>query len=265
MRTIKFLATLIAVMAIGTLSVAQQKHEVNVTTGQKIVIENLLGKIIIKNHSGSNFVIEGNKMAELPEKAKGLKEIYGGGADNTGIGLNVKQSEKLIMVSGATKRSEDATYTFLVPGNVNLKIDYSSPFGYDDIEVNGFSGELEVSMLNEGIDLEKVTGPMTIHTINGNIDIDFKSLNQKSPSSITSINGEVNITIPSSTAVDLKLSTMHGEIYTDCDIEFESKSDNKESHLTMIGGHSKTNGKLNGGGVELTLSSINGSIYLRKK
>ena len=148
---------------------------------------------------------------------------------------------------------------------MSVKIDYYSPFGYDDLKVIGFSQELEVKTLNAGIELTEVTGPLTIHTINGNIKTDFKSLNQESPTSLTSINGDIDITVPSSTNADLKLGTMHGEIYTDCDIEFEKKDDKSESGWVMIGGHSNTDGKLNGGGVELTLNTINGSIYLRKK
>jgi DUF4097 and DUF4098 domain-containing protein YvlB len=131
--------------------------------------------------------------------------------------------------------------------------------------VQGFNGELEDEMLNAGITLENVSGPLTIHTINGDINVDFNKLTQESPSSITSINGEVEILLAGNTPADLNLSTMHGEIYTNCDIKFEKKSDSNEPDMVMIGGHSKSKGKLNGGGVELTLSSINGSIYLRKK
>jgi hypothetical protein len=106
---------------------------------------------------------------------------------------------------------------------------------------------------------------MTIHTINGDIKTEFNRLNQESPSSITSINGDLEILVPSATKADLKMGTMHGEIYTDCDIEFEKKEKENDSDWVMIGGHSNNKGKLNGGGVELTLNSINGSIYLRKK
>lgn len=249
-----------------TISFGQaQNHEVAVTSGQKVIIENLLGKIIIKDYSGSKLKIECTGFGEVSEKASGLKEIYSGGVDNTGIGLSIKESAKTIIVGGASKRSEDAKYTFFVPANVSVKIDYSSPFGYDDLEIIGFSRELEVKTLNAGIELTDVTGPLTIHTINGDIKSDFKSLNQDSPTSLSSINGDLDITVPSSAKAELKLGTMHGEIYTDCDIEFETKKNNNNSDWVMIGGNSNTDGKLNGGGVELTLNSINGSIYLRKK
>ncbi len=265
MKTLKKILFGIIILLLNFSLVSAQDYEVAVTSGQRIVIENLLGKIIIKDSPGTKLKIECTGFGKVSEKATGLKEIYSGGIDNTGIGLSIKESAKTIMIGGASKRSEDAKYTFFIPSNVSVKIDYYSPFGYDDLEVIGFSQELEVKTLNAGIELTDVTGPLTIHTINGDIKTDFKSLNQESPTSLTSINGDVDITVPASTNAELKLGTMHGEIYTDCDIEFGEKDDKSVSGWVMIGGHSNTDVKLNGGGVELTLNSINGSIYLRKK
>ena len=53
-----------------------QDYEVAVTSGQKIVIENLLGKIIIKDSPGTKLKIECTGFGEVSEKASGLKEIY---------------------------------------------------------------------------------------------------------------------------------------------------------------------------------------------
>lgn len=244
---------------------AQSEYKVAASSGQKIVVENLVGGIIVKNHSGSGLIIKTDKYGELPDKAKGLKEIYNGAVDNTGIGLSVKVSGKSILVNGASKRSEEATYTFMVPNGVNVNIDYSSPFGYETLKVDGFSGELEAKTLNEDISLKKVTGPISIHTINGDVDADFSSLNQNSPTSISTINGDLEINIPASAKASIDFGTIHGEIYSDCDIEFEKKSEEEHGDWKMIGGNSSSTGKINGGGVELSLSTINGSIYLRKK
>jgi len=266
MKTTKSILLTIALGAFLMMNAsAQKQHEVTVTSGQKIVVENLLGKILVKNHNGTSLIIKTDAYGELPEKAKGLKEIYSGSVDNTGMGIAVKSSGKSIFVSGASKRSEDASYTFLVPKGVNMSIDYSSPFGYETIEVEGFSGEFEAKTLNEDISLQNVTGPMSIHTINGDVTADFSSLSQTSPTAITTINGDLEINIPASTKTTIDFGTMHGEVYTDCDIEFEKKNDEKHGDMKMIGGNSNNTGKINGGGVELSLSTINGSIYLRKK
>jgi len=185
MKTTKSILLTLALAAFLMMNASAQKHhEFNVTGGQKIIVENLLGKILVKNHSGGSLIIKTDEYGELPEKAKGLKEIYSGSVDNTGIGIAVKSSGKSIFVNGASKRSEDATYTFLVPKGVNMSIDYSSPFGYETIEVEGFSGELEAKTLNEDISLKNVTGPMSIHTINGDVSADFSSLSQTSPTGL---------------------------------------------------------------------------------
>jgi len=264
MKTLAILTTAIVLFFTVNLF-AQSQYELNTTPGQKIEVENLLGKIIVENHSGNQLIIKVDKYGQLPDKAKGLKEIYNGATDNTGVGLAVKVSGKSIFVQGASKRAEEGTYTFLVPENVNMKIDYSSPFGYESVKVNSFSGEFEAKTLNEDIELNKVTGPINIHTINGNIVADFVSLSQKAPTALTSINGDVEVKVPASSKATIDFGTMHGEVYTDCDIEMEKKNNTKGDEWVMIGGQSNNTGKLNGGGVELKLSTINGSIYLRKK
>ena len=85
-------------------------------------------------------------------------------------------------------------------------------------------------------------------------------MSQQAPISISSVNGELDITIPSNTKADLVLSTFSGDIFTDMDIEFDKKS--KEG-LSIIGGN-KIKGTLNGGGVDILLNTINDNIYLRK-
>lgn len=240
-----------------------QKYEYDAASAKKIIIENLIGEIIIKGYSGSKISIEASNIEPVSDKASGLKEIYGGKVDNTGIGLSVTESEKVIYISGASKRSEDGSYTFNIPGKISLKIDYKSPFASEDILVDGYAGELEVSILNPGIELKNITGPVTINTINGDISAAFSKLSQNSPSSVTSINGDVEIQVPSDTPANLKFRTFDGEVYTDCDVEFNK--DKSSGDLYLIGGNSSSEGRLNGGGVELSLSSINGSIFLRKK
>ncbi len=78
------------------------------------------------------------------------------------------------------------------------------------------------------------------------------------------INGEIDLSIPTNSKVDLELNTLHGDIFTDLDIELE-KAKKEYNDLNFLGGSGDTKGKLNGGGVKLNVSSINGNIYLRKK
>lgn len=81
--------------------------------------------------------------------------------------------------------------------------------------------------------------------------------------SVKSINGEVDLTLPSAAKADFDLSSLQGDIFTDLDIAVDKKG--KEDGERFLGGMNNIKGKLNGGGVKVTVSSINGNLYLRKK
>lgn len=249
-----------------TISTLFGQESFKQATGQatQLIIQQLDGKINVVEYSGSDLVIESDRTVEIPEKAKGLKPIgVNGSTDNTGLGLNINQSGTTINVKGAIKQSSQAEYTFKVPKGLKCKIDYTSPFAHDDIEINGFSSELDISTLNSGINLEKVTGPLLINAINGKINIKFSTVNQDAPVSVTAINGEIDVELPSNTSANLNLSTIMGEIYTDFDISFDKKDE--ETGLTYIGGGRDIEGKINNGGIDILLKTINNNIYLRKK
>jgi hypothetical protein len=227
-------------------------------------IKGVYGEITIKGTTGNQLVIEVSNLDPPPEKAEGLKPLLSGGVDNSGIGLNVDKSGGVLKITSGSRESEDANYTFLVPGKVAVKVDLSDPWAYDDLLVEDFGGELEIEALNPDIELTNITGPVTLHAINGNLDLTFDNVNQESPTSISAINGDINFIIPGSTSASFSLSTIHGEIYTDLDINVEQDEDEDED-LHYVGGHRDVNGTLNGGGVEINLNAINGNIYIRKK
>jgi len=264
----KTLGKILIVTILGilmTVAVNAQKFETDAGNLKSLSIKGLYGEIIIKGTTGNQIVVEVSDLDPPPEKAEGLKPLLSGGVDNTGIGLNVDQSGGVLRIGSGSKESEDAEYTFLVPDNVAVKIDLSDPWAYDDLLVEDFGGELEVSALNPDIKLNNINGPVTLHAINGDIDITFDKVNQESPTSISAINGDINFIIPASTAVSFGLNTMHGEVYTDLDIKIEKDEEEEDEDFHYIGGHRDVNGTLNGGGVEVNLNAINGNIYIREK
>jgi len=72
------------------------------------------------------------------------------------------------------------------------------------------------------------------------------------------INGEIDVTLPAKSAVNLEMRNMQGSMYSDFDFPAEDKQ------MRKIGGGA-VNARLNGGGVNLKMTNINGNIYLRKK
>ncbi|MGW9684837.1 DUF4097 family beta strand repeat-containing protein [Flagellimonas sp. 2504JD1-5] len=210
--------------------------------------------ITVKTHSSNQLLIKGSRSSKVSEKAKGLKLVGEGGPDNTDVGFYVVQDGNTLLVKSLRKGEGAQIY---LPKNQNVSV-HSTWDG--DIEIDGFSGEVEAdAQLNGSVEITAVNGPVTANALNGEIKVEFGTVKQNSPISIYTTNGAVDVTLPSSTPADLTLGSTNGDIYTNFDIKREEKDG-----LKSISGK-KVRSAINGGGVDISLKSTNGNIYLRKQ
>jgi hypothetical protein len=236
---------------------AQKKHTTKFggTGEKKVVFELSKFDLIIETHASNEILIETDKKYKIPERAKGLKPLSNGAKDNTEMGLEVKKSGNTITVKKAGNKY--MKYKVKLPKDTHISV---KEYGWSngDIHVKGITSEVEIKGKSASMKLEDVTGPLVLNTTNGSIDIHYSTVS-KNPSAISSINGEIDITMDAATKANFKLSSYNGEIYTDLDIQTS-----EDGKMKTIGGH-KVKGKLNGGGTEISVRSINANIYLRKK
>jgi lia operon protein LiaG len=216
-----------------------------------------LNNVEIQSHSGKDVVITATGMRPVPKRAEGLRPVYNTMVDNTNMGLSVKEVDNTVEINGLTRRGS-ITYKVLVPVNATLQV-YSSDHEGPKINISNFSNEIEIDSRFGNIELEDITGPALIHNVHGRINVKFAKVNPKNPISITSVHGDVDVTLPAKTPANLELKSSHGEIYTDMDIAFNNSKEN----MRQISGN-RIEGKLNGGGVEIYLESTHSNIYLRK-
>lgn len=219
-------------------------------------IENLFTDLEIEGSTGSEIRIQADDYQGVPEKAAGLRSLSAMGPDNSGIGLNVSQSGNTVTVSGTHRNNTD--YRFMVPANMKLRINYGS-FRSDDILVHGMSNEVEIKSQIGDLKFVDVTGPIIATTLSADINVEFSSLNQASPSSITSVSGDIDITLPENSKGDFRLNTVSGDVYTDFDFEMVNKNRGNK----FWPGTNAT-ARLNGGGVEFSVKSVSGDIFIRK-
>ena len=223
----------------------------------KLLIHDLQPDVVIERHAGKDVLVTHDGYRPVPEKAKGLKSLTSAGTDNTGIGLEIKESNNTVEITEALK--QDGAYRVLVPDNMNIQILYHSPHS-GNLTLRNLSGEIEINGGYPDVRLEDVTGPAVINTTGGEVHARFTKVNQKSPISISSTGGDVDVTLPADTPATVRLNTIGGEIYSDMKLDME-----KKDGLERFGGREAVNGKLNGGGVQIDLRSVGGTIYLRTR
>lgn len=253
----KSLVTTITLMCLAMGLSHAQEYKVAKSTGRLEIKE--VNNVVIEGTTGNEIVFssrDGKK--EDDERAKGLRSISTGGLeDNTGLGLSVVDKGGVIEVQ-QLKKMDGPDITIKVPKGVVVSVVHTSPYG-SEIEFKNVESEIEVSTVHSGVVLNNVTGPMTIKTVHGDIETALGA-NIKSPVSIVSVHGHVDVALPVTMKASVKLSTVYGEIFVDPDfkIEMEKTQDN------LIRYTDKLTAKINGGGVEVTLSSTHNNVYLRK-
>lgn len=268
MKTRKQIWILLLTLGFAYSTAQAQEFKKAVGQAHKISISELLGSIRIEPSNSNELIIFADDIDPIPERADGLKPLYNSNVDNTGIGLEVKEIDGVLHVLGASPNSKDASYIFKIPANIKVKVDYHYPMANDDIFITDISNEIEVKTLTSDIQVTNVTGPLILSSTSGDVEVNYSNVNQDSPSSISSISGFVDVTLPSGTKAELHISTISGAAYSDIDLEFNSNKnddDRADGLKRAFTSGSNVRGKMNGGGVAIKLQSISGNVYLRKK
>lgn len=193
-----------------------------------------------------------NNRNNTPEKPEGLKSMGSFESDNTGYGVYLTKVGSVLSLKGLRDRtSEDLVVN--IPRDMDISLEI---IDNNDIYLEGFTSTVEAKVHNGGIYLKNVTGPIVAENKVGEISVVFGELNQSYPMSIVSMNGDIDISIPSGAKANVTVKVPRGDFMTDFDVN------RKEDFEGRVARSIQT--KINGGGVELMLHTLKGNIYLRK-
>ena len=232
----------------------------------------LSGGITVKGYAGKDVIVEAVTHAEDGEdeedsdsatKRKGLKRI-----PNSSTGLTIEEDDNTVFVSNSGRwGSRRIDLNIQVPVNCSMKL---STVNEGDIDVSGVKGELDINNTNGSVTLKDIAGSVVAHALNGNILVTMPSVNADKPMSFSSLNGEIDVTFPSTLKANLQIDDDQGEIYSDFDMQLEKSKPVVEESSKKKGGKFKVSmdkgmkGTVNGGGQEIQFKNYNGNIYIRK-
>jgi lia operon protein LiaG len=253
-RNYLFTIALVTIIA-GNATAQDYKIPVQNTKEGKLTLENFPGNLPVEGYSGTEIIITSDADVKPPERAKGLKPIYAQGTDNTGLAIAMEKNGNQVTLKCLLPIYKRINYKIKVPDNFSVKVERECGNG-GDLEVTGIKNEIEIKNCHN-VKLKNISGPLVVSTISGDIDVSFSELSKDKPVSLAAISGEIDITIPSKSGVDLEMKTITGNLYSDFDFSAPDKG------IKQVGG-SKITSKLNGGGSSLKITNISGNIFLRK-
>lgn len=257
------------------------------------------GDVSITGYAGKEVIIEAEtdgktlKPPEENEKAKGLKRIAG-----SGFNVTYDNDDNTIII---TRPAEGNTNLGLkVPHNMELKIggevfnafigtpssvqivqkrrqtvgmDFRGVFQYPgsvfegNVTISKMDGNIEVNIINGDIIIKEATGVVIANAVDGDIEVTFAGTPHNKPMAFSTVEGDVDVTLPKSITATIRANNVDGEVYTDFEMDVipGDISQTDTDKMVMFSMFSNTvTGKINGGGAEVQMTSVNGSIYIRK-
>ncbi|MEZ4903241.1 MAG: hypothetical protein R2822_16525 [Spirosomataceae bacterium] len=235
----------------------------------KLKIGIVTGSIKVVGYEGKEIIIDAvasdkkeQKNSYTNDRGNGMKKII----TNAGFEITAKENNNQVSI-GTDQVNREINFTIKVPKRFSLKL---STVNNGDIWVENVEGNHEISNVNGHINMKNISGSVVANTINQDINVNFTEVSSSTPMAFTTINGAVDITFPANIKTNVKLKTDRGEVFSDFDVDVDKsptkiiQSADKEKGMYKIKKDDWTQGKINGGGSEIMMKTMNGNIYIRK-
>jgi hypothetical protein len=139
-------------------------------------------------------------------------------------------------------------FTVRVPSNIR----FEGKTVNGDVTATGLAADAEVATVNGDVEVS-TRGVAEASSVNGNVSATLGRSDWTGPVEFSSVNGTVTVTLPSNASAEVRASTVNGGIESDFPLTITGKF-----------GPRNMNGTIGSGGPRLSLSSVNGSIALKR-
>ena len=155
-------------------------------------------------------------------------------------------------------------FTIRVPRDAKIRL---CTINGGDVIVNGTEGDFEVDNVNGLVEMNRVAGSGSAHTVNGRVTVAFTA-NPKQASSFKTVNGNVDVTFQDGLSADFAMKTMNGGLFTDFDSQplpgKVSAAGERKNGRFVYRANQHTRVRVGGGGPEITFETLNGNVRARR-
>jgi hypothetical protein len=231
----------------------------------------ITGSVSVKGYDGKEVLLDAkqfydedysNKRSSASQtEAKGLKRI-----PNLLSHLRIEEEGNVISIKeGPAFQRLDLIIQVPIHTNLVLKTLKSK-----DLIVEQVQGEIEVNNLQGGVILSKVSGSVVAHSLNSHVKVNLIGVQAGKPMSFSSLNGNIDVSLPEDIKANLSMQSFSGEIFSDFDISLSTNAirplseESNKKKAKYIKSDRTMRGTINGGGPEMQFKTFSGNIYIRK-
>jgi hypothetical protein len=165
--------------------------------------------------------------------------------------------------SGETDYHFSFDYTVKVPYGTRLDI---SNVNEGDVRIIDTRSMVSASNVNGSVYLEKTSAVTKVSSVNGTVECEITD-KPAQDCFFNTVNGDIKITTPSNLSADVSYTTMHGDFYTDYDIELlpyrTERTRNASDGGTEYRIESDPQFRIGNGRVHMLFTTINGDMILK--
>jgi len=210
--------------------------------------------LFVANSQEARDVLRRRQQAEPPA---GMRRLTQPG------GFGVEERDNEMSVSSAFNR--EINLAVEVPTRTKLRVSIVN----GGVTVDSVDSEIEINTVDGAITLTNVGGSVVAHAVDGNITATVARVAPQAPMAFTSLNGDIDVSLPAAVKTNLRLRSDQGDVFTDFDVQVIASASANQTQRNGRGVRIDVNrsiyGTVNGGGPDFELRTFDGNIYVRKR
>lgn len=141
-------------------------------------------------------------------------------------------------------------YTLTVPRGAQLE-----PINLVNgaLDIDGIKGDVNANAVNGQVKARGLAGRVRLTVVNGRLEAVFDRIDENKTVELSSVNGQLSLTLPSDTNAELRVNTVHGNITNDFGLPVRRGQ--------YVG--RELAGRLGRGGAFVKLNNVNGQVVVR--
>ncbi len=244
----KFFPVLLIASALGLVQAQSLREEFHQTyplaPNGRVVLKNVNGGVRVTGWDRPEVRVDAVKKADTQQALDEARIEVNAGGDMIEIRTQYPREERRNAASVEYAVSVPRTAILQGVGTVN-----------GSVHIQGVSGPVNASSVNGDVEASGATGDMKLTSVNGRVQAAFDQMSAREIS-LNTVNGGVEVALPANAGAQLTATTVHGDINSDFDLPVRRME---------FGPGANIKSTIGGGGPDMRLKTVNGSISLRRR
>jgi DUF4097 and DUF4098 domain-containing protein YvlB len=206
----------------------------------RVVIQNLYGDVQITAWDRDQVMVQAVKKSSDPKRLDDAKIVVDSSAELVSIRTQYAGSD--------ADRPASVDYRIMVPRSANLE---NVKLINGGLSISGVAGPVKASSVNGSIKAEKLEGAAELSTVNGRLEAGFDKVSRTNPIRLTSVNGPIQVSMPPTAGAAVDAKNLSGGIESDFGRPFRGSDGHRLRTL------------VNQGGAQIHVHNVNGGIVIR--